>query len=58
MSQKAVALAVFLIGIVVVAPLAYGVGALYAVSKLEWHTPTLTVSLAAWMPFPLIIIIQ
>lgn len=38
----------FSIGIVVVATLAYGVGALYAVSKLEWHIPTLTVSRDGW----------
>ena len=48
MSQKAVALAVFLIGIIVVAPLAYGASFLYAVSKLEWHIPTLTVSRDGW----------
>ena len=48
MSQKAVVLAVFLVGIVVVAPLAYGVGVLYAVGKLEWHIPTLTVSRDGW----------
>ena len=34
MSQKAVVLTVFLVGIVVVAPLAYGVGFLYAVGML------------------------
>jgi hypothetical protein len=48
MNGKAVVLAVFLIGIIVVAPLAYGVGFLYAVSKLEWYTPTLTVSRDGW----------
>jgi LEA14-like dessication related protein len=48
MGGKAVVLTVFLVGIVVVAPLAYGAGFLYAVNKLEWHTPTLTVSRDGW----------
>ena len=41
-------LTVFLIGIVIVAPLAYGISIFYAVSRLQWHIPTLTVSRDGW----------
>jgi len=44
MSQKAVVLTVFLIAIVVVTPLAYSVSVFYALGRLQWHIPTLTVS--------------